>query len=148
MRRLVWALVFPVLWACSGQHLVPEERQTSVEKLESSLPSWCSQACDRLQTCAAKQSCQCNDDACHCFEITGGCATECEEGLAEYTHSETCADLALQMQRCIDYASCSQLMHVEDWPDCYPSEAARATCEGAGEGKSPAVSGAGGAPDE
>jgi hypothetical protein len=63
-------------------------------------------------------------------------------------HHESCADLALQMQRCIDYSSCKQLMHLEDGPDCYPSQADRDACKRGNEPDSPGISGAGGEPTD
>ena len=112
MRGALHGLGFllPILWGCSGAHVVAGEEKTNAEQLESSLTSWCDNTCKRLRACPAPDNCDCEGDVCNCVGVDDSCEEACPESFERYTGAgEDCAAVGQRIQRCIDGISCSEL---------------------------------------
>jgi hypothetical protein len=97
------------LVGCSGQNVVAGEGKSKTERLQASLPSWCSSTCKTLLMCDVDDDCTCTGDRCVCpGQVDDDCPEDCQEEMARWTvGSDQCAEAGERFQRCVDEQGCA-----------------------------------------
>jgi hypothetical protein len=127
MRRC-WirlSLFLPLFLGCAGKNIVAGEEKTKAEQLESTLPSWCHDTCERFLACPPVP-CLCEGDVCNCAGIDSGCEKQCPKAFEPYLDAgEGCAAVGQRVQDCFDAIGCSDLGGSDP---CPVTDAERALC--------------------
>jgi hypothetical protein len=129
--RNAWCLVLPLLLGCSGKHVVAGEDKTTSEQFAASLPSWCENFCKTYASCAGATPCDCTGGTCRCENVSeADCREDCQEELGRYkSGGDTCAEIGLRFQRCLDELTCTQLVESKA-EDCEPTDEEERQCPG------------------
>lgn len=127
--RSTWCLVLPLLFGCSGKHIVAGSDKTKSEQLAESLPTWCREVCETLSVCAAQTPCDCAGDSCTCVETdVAECQQDCQQELQRYAaRGDTCATIGQRFQTCVDQVSCDEFSSSKA-NACEPTRAEQAAC--------------------
>ncbi|HYP91177.1 MAG TPA: hypothetical protein VEQ59_23590, partial [Polyangiaceae bacterium] len=124
MKRLgSLGLLLGLLAACAGKNTVAGSDKTKAEQLDSSLPSWCQQICDKFRTCSASSGCNCDGDSCDCSQVSSDCESECEDEMARFTRNESCATVGESFKTCLNGLKCD-----DSTTDCRLADADDASC--------------------
>lgn len=136
MRLSYLGVVLPLLWGCSGSHVVSGPDKTEAEKLKEAAPAWCATICSKLRSCDAARNqatdCGCDDGGdCNCTGSSGideKCESQCEKVVVGALVSEACASVVSRLQRCYDTQGCAVLQ--SDPAPCRDLENQADDCDG------------------
>jgi hypothetical protein len=130
MRRSLFGLglLLPLFLGCSAENVVAGQEKSKAEQLESSLPSWCHDTCERFLACPQDAACYCDvGEACDsCIAVDDGCEAQCAATFVRYIDAgESCAIIGERIKTCIEGVACEDLGGKDP---CSASEAEMRAC--------------------